>query len=93
MIKIDSVLDYLRKAKEGQEFDEIFNAVKNDLPTIYETDEETKAELWNGLLSSIEIIRISNTKFDLAERYSQEEIKRIHNLNEASEEIEKEEEE
>ena len=93
MIQVDSVIKYLKSSKEPQPFEDIFKAVHDDLADLHETDAELKAELWNALIGSIEIVRIEEYKFDLANKYSLKELRRIEKLNVGTETIETEKEE
>ena len=89
MIKVDSVISHLNKAKGPETFDQIFKAVYDDLPKTYESDSALKADLLNALIGSIEIVRIEGDKFDLAKKYTYNELKRIKKLDSETEKIEK----
>ena len=81
MIKVDSTLEYLKKAKGPVEFEKIFKDIKDTLPTLHEEEAQIKAELWNALLGSIEIVRVERSKFDLASNYSKSDIKRLETID------------
>ena len=92
MIKVDSVLEYLDSQSEPKTFEEIFSSVSDKLADIHDREENAlKAELWNALIGSIEIVRIEENKFDLAKKYSLDELRRIEKLNIGTEDIETEE--
>ena len=92
MIKVDSAISYLKKSKKPQTFDNIYKNIKDTLPTLHESESAIKAELWNALIGSFEIVRIKEQTFDLSANYSLTELKRIEKLNSGTESLEKEEE-
>ena len=81
MIKLDSVIKAVKKAKEPIEFDAIFNAVEDEYRSAYEDKNELKADLLNAMIGSIDLIMVGNNKFDIRENYSLNDIKRIERMN------------
>jgi hypothetical protein len=45
MIKIDSAISFLKKSKKPETFENIYNAIKNDITQIYEDENKVKSEL------------------------------------------------
>ena len=55
MIKLDSVIKTVKKAKEPIEFDAIFNAVEDEYRSSYEDKNDLKADLLNAIDASTTI--------------------------------------
>ena len=81
MIKLDSVIKAVKKAKEPMEFDAIFNTVEDEYRALYEDKNALKADLLNAMIGSIDLIMVGNNKFDIRENYSLNDIKRIERMN------------
>jgi len=93
MIKVDSAIAFLKKNKKPETFDKIFKSIKSELADLYDgNDAALKAELWNAFIGSIEIVRVSEDTFDLANNYSKPELARIEKLNQGVEDVTKGEE-